>query len=229
MRIPTKHPFLAYLCWSERDYRYAESPPINLLDRAALQHADPWIVLAAIVEHVKIGERAPVSSLRPLIRTEHPTSLLTLAALDLIGDAGSTRELEHLSSIMEDDPDVDLVVAACHAACCAGCLWLVRSMLAAWLRFEAVSNRQLITDYISQVLEEPTGPIGSLETDSRTEFLALVQSRIEDLNTQFGDDRKPLIEGVLFGVVSLRAAHVRFDSIGHQQPRTRSKILLLSA
>lgn len=219
--------------WGMLDYHYSESVPNDLLAPSSLESSNPWIVLGATLEHAKNGNHTPISALENLIHIEHPSSLLTRATLDLIGTAGTQNDLEILRSTMLHSEDY-LAKEACRAACCAGCLSLVPSMLAAWGRMGSYSDRESISLRLSQLLEEWDGPIGSMRSSSDAEepfsdaeYATVVQGRMQELRAKQVSEHVPVILGKLFGVATLAQYMYKLTQSGTEIKILRSMFYFL--
>jgi hypothetical protein len=171
--------------WDRLDYEWSESPPIDLLSAKALASSDPWIRLAAAVEHAKHGDHSGISKLGGLIHLEPPAALLTRAVLDVIGTAGTTADLKMLAAAMTDSDY--LAKESCRAASCAGELWLIQHMIEAWRRVRSFSDRETMRMRIASILEDWDGPIVSSIIETDDEFVELVQQRVHQLQ---GDGAK---------------------------------------
>jgi hypothetical protein len=141
--------------WSARGYFYAEAPPLDLLDPTTLQAQDPWVAMAAVLEHAKRGDHSRITFLKPVFH-ELPQSIA------LVGDAGTEADLRALADLMSNEsPDVR--ATACEAAMMAGRLWLVPFMLDAYRRATSTGNRESIGYAISDLLDEQSfGEIAAL-------------------------------------------------------------------
>ncbi len=187
--------------WSVQGYAFAEPPPSNLLAPETLSSRDPWLRVAAILEHAKRGDHRHIPRLMDCL---HPAdeSGVPPAAIQLIGDAGRDSDLALLQELMANGPDEFRVYAA-QAASMAGRISLVPSMLDAWTRVMSRDHHDMVGDAISTLLESPGGAItanaGSYRTGgastnpdrnaSRTEFEALVVARLDEVKAQHGDGK----------------------------------------
>ena len=183
-------------------YFYSEPPPLDLLGPQALASSNPWIVLAAVLEHAKIGEFAPISRLVQLIPAGDP--LLSGACFQLLGDVGTQEAVHQLLLLLGHDSSV-YVVNACQALHHVGHLWLIPPMLQAWDRLEHPDDRDLVTLVLSEMLEEQRGPIGDARHSecSPEELHQRVLARAEELQARLGTDNVPIWGGKVFSVVRL--------------------------
>jgi len=92
---------------------------------------------------------------------------------------------------------------ACGAARCAGCLWLVPSMLETWRRATHQLDRDTISCMLSQLLEEESGPIAPGGDLSPSDYLEVVEKRIKEIRADLDTDGLPILAGKVFGVISL--------------------------
>lgn len=157
----TKHQPLPFLrgtfAWSFLGYFFAERPPMNLLAPEVLASDNPWIVLAAVLEHAKRGDHSYVARLRKWFHSGGE-GCPDRAYIHLTGDAGREADLQALPPLMEQGPD-PLRAYAAEAAVMAGRLWLVRPMLEAWKRVSSLAHHETIGYALSSLLEAPGGPI----------------------------------------------------------------------
>lgn len=187
--------------WDQLGYNYREAPSVNLLAMQALASDNPWIVIAAILEHAKAGNHAPVQRLQEWMRADIGHLLLCVCA-ELLGDAGTTEDLRALEKMVDEGPD-HLRVAACRAAYWSGELWLVPLMLDAWNRVEWRDDRDTIAFMLSDLLEETGGPIVANEAYSASQYSELVRRRVEEIHSAIGTNRVSVWEGKIFGVTRI--------------------------
>src|SRR5438552_3784929 len=118
--------------WSYLGYFCAEPPPINLLTPEALASDNPWLILAAVLEHAKHGDHSHIPR---LLAHFHAGSEMgpERACIHLTGDAGREADLAILQELLEQGSD-PLRVYAAEAAAMAGRPGLVPAMLEAWKR-----------------------------------------------------------------------------------------------
>jgi hypothetical protein len=155
----TLPPFL-YGCfdWRVNGLHWADTPPLDLLSRTALESPNPWIVLASVVEHAKAGDHSQAPRLIQFFRQHDPFALSRVSLL-VFADLAPSTELPQLETVLRGD-DVDSRAYAAEAAALAGSLALVPAMLDAWVRAETVGDHETIGFAISDMLEDPIGPIG---------------------------------------------------------------------
>jgi hypothetical protein len=212
--------------WTARGYFYAGSPPMDLLKPAALTSEDPWIVIAAAVEHAKLGDHSHIRLLKQWFY-EIPQSIA------ITGDAGTEADLRTLAELMHDE-SADVRASACEAAMMAGRLWLVPFMLEAYRRATHAGDRETIGYAISDLLDEQAfGEIASLvgspsapavrsseiqnpllralaeqqaaRADDEPTFEPAVETRFDALRAQFGGDQLSIWRGKPFSVRALAA------------------------
>lgn len=214
--------------WRVHGFGFDSPPPINLRSSDALNSANPWIVLAAVLERAKSGDHSTVRLLSQFFYAKEPFALNRIALL-LVGDLGRDSDLQLLLEAMASD-DSQVRLYAAEASQIAGRLWLVPSMLAAWHRAYSLDEREGIGYAISKLLERELGSIAdeasifrlpkippedataSLReywakrvaddtTDER--FPDLVMDAYDQLSKKFGTSRVTVWRGMLFGVADL--------------------------
>jgi hypothetical protein len=184
--------------WMESGYFYSGSPPADLLAPESLRSANPWIVVASVLENAKRGNHAPVSRLKEIISRDDSTAFLAHVCLSLIGDAGRQRDLQDLASMMTDS---NLRTDACHGAWGAGCLWLAPHMLQAWRDSQLEDNRATISLYLALMLEDHwLGDIACSLDSAPEDYVQLVEQHIEKLRIALPSDQIPVWWGQPFGV-----------------------------
>lgn len=154
----TLPPFL-YGCfdWRVNGLHWADTPPLDLLSRPALESSDPWIVLAAVVEHAKAGDHSHALRLVPFFQRHDPFALSRVSLL-VFADVAPARELLQLETVLRGD-DVDSRAYAAEAAALSGALALVPAMLDAWTRARSLADHETIGFALSDMLEDRPGPI----------------------------------------------------------------------
>jgi hypothetical protein len=220
-------PFLmGTFSWSKRGFFYAAAPPVDLLSQEALDPANPWLFVAAVLERAKRGDHSRMVLLQRWFRTTDEGHLDRICML-LTGDAGREADVRTLGSFMQQGPD-DPRTYACEAAAQAGYLWQVPDMLEAWSRVANEADHQTIGYAIAALLEEPGGPIaaeaGTYNLDPSIvagtsdpklrevlqqvvdtqplspEFEVLVRARLSELQDQFRTDQVVVWRGEKFNV-----------------------------
>lgn len=154
----TLPPFL-YGCfdWRVNGLHWADTPPLDLLSRAALESSNPWIVLASVVEHAKAGDHDQALHLVPFFHRHAPFALSRVSLL-VFADVARSGELPRLEAALRSDDEQSRPYAA-EAAALSGALDLVPAMLDAWVRARSSAAHEMIGFALSDMLEERPGPI----------------------------------------------------------------------
>lgn len=145
--------------WQILGYEFAEPPPINLLSQSALNSDDPWLTIAAVLEHAKHGDHSQISRLNKYLSLEWGENILSVA-IRIIGDAGTEKDLYELVGLLENH-SCFIKSNAAQAASMAGRLWLVPPMLEAWKKVDTQNEHNSIGRSISLLLESPGGVISA--------------------------------------------------------------------
>jgi hypothetical protein len=188
-------------------YSYREPPTLDLLALDALDSDNPWIVLAATLEHAKIGDWNHLARLSRLM-DPGDDPLLVGSCFQLLGDVGARDAVRILQSFLRHESG-RYVVRACQALHHVGYLWLVPSMVEAWDRLEWQDDRETVALILSEMLEEEVGPLSSCTEYSPSQYRSVVLRRYEELRSQLGSEKLPVWAGRLFGVVSLVQRMIR--------------------
>lgn len=187
--------------WDQLGYNYLTSPQFNLIKSEALNSENIWISLSAILEHAKSGHHDPIQCLQKLMRADIGHLLLCVCA-ELLGDAGTSKQLHALEDMILRGPD-HLRMAACRAAYWSGELWLVPIMLDAWNLVEWGGDRDTIAFMLSDLLEEAAGPIVANEGYSVSKYNKIVRSQLDKILSEIGTDQITVWEGKIFSVNKL--------------------------
>ena len=252
MAQPKNHRFLeGVFSWTERGYNLAGDPPIDLLAPAALASDDPWIAIAAAVEHAKHGNHRPIRGLTRLFRMNSEFFADRIAII-ATGDAGTEFDLASLENLLLEGPDPVRAYAA-EAALQAGGLWLVPAMLRAWRLVKQLADRETIGFAIADLLEDAGGVLSAKagaapldpalmaklnypaemialaeeQDDDELEepgFESLANAKFEELKAQYQTEKVVVYQGRLFGVMSL--AEQMLDLARGSVPGDASWILL---
>lgn len=218
--------------WRSSGFHVSPEARSQLLQPQALDSPNPWVVVAAVVERAKRGDRSGLPVLAGLW-LDRTTYALSRTALLLIGDLGTDEELKVLETAMGSD-DAEVRMNACSAAALSGRLWLVPSMVDAWLRAEAHHDHEMIGYRIADLLEPGEfGPLSeaagnyalrqpAAHTDPRLaaamarfaratgeaeiRFPDLVRQAHSDLKDRLGTDRVTVWRGELFSVRAIASA-----------------------
>ncbi len=201
--------------WLHLGYAHAEPPPLNLLSADALDAENPWIVVAAVLEHAKRGDHDQIPRLARWCDSECRQGF-EVAAIELVGNAGRLPDLEILRSVMAQGTDAAAAYSA-KAASMSGRRDLVPSMLGAWKRVSGRDHHDMIGNSISRLLERPGGEIaaqaGSYPITEQgrprhptpaSEFEQEVRRRFADLSSRVDPDQA-LWEGEPVDVAALAA------------------------
>lgn len=215
--------------WTRLGYHYKTPPSEDLLSPSALSSSNPWIVVAAVLEHAKNGDHTQIN----LLKNWFTYNSLGKVCLLITGDAGTRQDLSQLKTLIETGPD-DVRCYSCIAAADAGALWLIPSMLNAWHDVKGLSEHEIIGFAISDILEykstlDDMGPIAehaSLydistpkniekynkklqrigkrfgELNKNHKFDKIVQEKYNEVKANVGDLHKPIWGGKIFGVKS---------------------------
>lgn len=199
--------------WTHCGYTFPGPPDVDLLAPQALESANHYVVLGAVLERLR--QRDYSHTLAPF-RSWMACGDADDAArctIHLIADAGKPDDLKMLQKILQESPD-GLRAYAAEGAALVGQLWLVPDMLSAWVHVASRGHHETIGFAISTVLEEPGGPIAETagryrvsqadrdeisrllgrrysrdaSPEGETEFERRVKSRLAELRTQFRDD-----------------------------------------
>lgn len=214
--------------WSENGYQISTSLSIDLLNASSLNDDNPWIVLAGVVERAKVSDHSAIKALRRLFYMQEPFALAGVALM-VVGNAGTYDDMQLLVEAMRSD-DSGARRCACQAASQAGYLWLVPHMLNAWNRATSLHDHEIIGYAISDLIETESGEIAAeasiyappplsqrmlndprfapgLElrkklADKKPLFPILVQSKYDEMVTQYGTDQVVVWNGKIFSVVN---------------------------
>ena len=147
------------MSWINRGYSLAGTPPVNLLDPTSLNSDDKWTVFASVLN----GPRRSVCTLGRLHRFVLPTldKDVGVPSIRLMGDAGTSRELQLLKQLLETGFD-NVLVKSATACSFAGQLWLIPSMIRGWQRATDRDGHVMVGLAISKILEPHGGPLGEL-------------------------------------------------------------------
>ncbi|MDX8533965.1 hypothetical protein RFM41_22635 [Mesorhizobium sp. VK25A] len=162
--------------WRFRGLTFAREPPEGLLSRASLNDSNPWIVLATVVQLARQGDHTHVPVLSRYYE-DRDVPALSRTSLLLTGDLATSSDLKLLQQALRSVSPLTRMHAAEGAALC-GHLWLVADMLNAWENAEDVNDHEVIGYKISELLEEPGGP---LETYAGTFSFRNVDQLIADM------------------------------------------------
>src|SRR5438105_1084737 len=92
--------------WRINGLHFESEPPLNLLSSGALAHANPWIVLAAVLQHAKAGKHVHVRRLAEYFNLDEPLALSRVSLL-LVGDMAAEQDLRILEQALQShDADV---------------------------------------------------------------------------------------------------------------------------
>jgi hypothetical protein len=151
-------PFL-YFCfdWRANGYHWDAPPPVDLLSGSALASDNPFVVIASVVEHAKIGDHTKANLLRNFFESHEPFALARVALL-VFADVALSIDLLDLEGVLRGH-DVAARAYAAEAAALSGSLALVPAMLDAWARARTLGDHETIGFAISDMLEAGSGPI----------------------------------------------------------------------
>ena len=143
--------------WRVNGLHWAAPPPLELLSRAALESVDPFVVLASVVEHAKMGDHDKAGHLVPFFHRHDPFALARVALL-VFADIAKHADLQRLADVLRSE-DSNARAYAAEAAALSGSLALVPVMLDAWTRASTLGDHETIGFAISDMLEVEPGPI----------------------------------------------------------------------
>lgn len=142
--------------WLINGLMIIESPPFDLCSRAALEHSNPWVVIAAIIEHAKRGEHRHAPRLARFFDAD--VYALDRSALLVTGMVATAADLGLLESALQSHSSQTRAFAATGARE-AGSLKLVPAMLQAWRLADHHRDRRTIALAICDLLEPPGGSL----------------------------------------------------------------------
>lgn len=182
--------------WKGRGYHYSGSAPAEVLSPDGWMSHDPWIALAAILEHAKRGNYSHVSQLRKWIVDPDCDPTLVSACLGLTADAGLDTDLDFLAELILEGPTY-LRIEACLAAQWSGVLWLIPFMVEAWRTFARRADRAAVeanlTNLLDPIENEPEFFDSGL---NEVDYKAAVDSRLSQLQDAYGSDRCSISGGM---------------------------------
>jgi hypothetical protein len=159
MTQPALPPFLyGTFDWRGNGYFLDSDPGFDLLSDRVLADANPWIVLAAVLERAKRGAHADAIVLTSFFERREPFALARTSLL-LFADVAPVSKLGMLESWLRGDDALARVYAA-EAAAVSGALALVPAMLDAWQRAATINDHECVGFDLSSVLEDGVGEIG---------------------------------------------------------------------
>ncbi|MEM9454582.1 MAG: hypothetical protein AAGF11_10410 [Myxococcota bacterium] len=143
--------------WLANGIVLADQPTLNLLSSEALQHPDPWIVLAAVLERAKMGDHTHARLLQAYFEKDEPLAL-NRSALLVAGLVVARSDLDILVIAMRSKSPWTRAFAV-QAAREVGFSSLIPKMVAAWERAQSASERDIISQSICDLLEPLGGPL----------------------------------------------------------------------
>jgi hypothetical protein len=178
--------------WRVNGLHWAQPPPLDLLSPAALASTDPFVVLAAVVEHAKVGDHTKALDLLPFFHQHQPFALARVTLL-VFADIALAADLSQLETVLRGD-DIDSRAYAAEAAALSGSLALVPAMLDAWMRARSLADHETIGFAISDMLEPNIGPIAEHVgiydlTETNPPPLTTNQRRLQALMAEFEAER----------------------------------------
>lgn len=215
--------------WRSNGFHVRPEASRQLLQPQALDSPNPWVVMAAVVERAKQGDRSRLAVLSDMW-PDQGTYALSRTALLLIGDLGNDETLTELQRAMASD-DAEVRMNACSGAALSGRLWLVPSMVEAWKNATTQHDHEMIGYSIAELLEPGEyGPLSDaagkypprMPKDPRLaaakarfahamgeevfQFPALAQQAYSALKDAHGTDRVTVWHGDLFSVHALASS-----------------------
>jgi hypothetical protein len=193
--------------WNARGYRFSATPSMTLMSPSALDHDNPWIVLAGVLERAKGGDFESLPLLTRCVReSDHP--VLWRASFELLGDAGSMplvkNVLHRFSAEILENGEALFQRHLAYTLAQSLYLWIVPLMLDIYLRSTDRQETGIITVLLSRLLEEELGPIGAAAGPD-DEYRELVTNRYDTLREELGGDSSPVLYGKPFSVGALTA------------------------
>ena len=132
-------------------------PSLDLKSDEALAHANPWIVIAAVLECAKAGDHTQAHRLQRYFELDEPFAL-NRVALVITGMTAASSDLELLIGALGSASPWTRAFAA-QGAREAGALALVRPMVKAWSGAETANQRRMIAEAICDLLEAEGGEL----------------------------------------------------------------------
>lgn len=194
--IPRPSFLVGTMSWIAHGYSYADPLPHGYGQRTA---SDPWEVFVYVMEEAKAGRFESLSRLRSLLLPPISENFAE-AGFGLLGDAGSSQEMEFVGMALAEGP-IELLPIAADAAAALGSLRLVPQMLEAWQRVDDRFKHLRIGSALSRLLEDPGGPISQLSEKFSPDIAA--RSRLIERGGRYaaladgrGDDNRELESAV---------------------------------
>jgi len=192
--------------WDGLGYEFSSPPNIDLTAPAALDHGNPWVVFAAVLQRAKSGRFGAMPHLLGLIQSTDDYLLWNHCA-ELLGDAAPAALVETVSERLAthlfnaERPVRQIALGRIYRQ--SKQLSGVPVLLDMYLKSTDRRETGILQIYISELLEDELGVFAGCSTDSDEEFRALALARYEELRREFGTDRCPVLGGALFSVESL--------------------------
>ncbi|AZD49110.1 hypothetical protein [Pseudomonas chlororaphis] len=193
------------LYWDELGYEFSSIPDIDPLSDSALCSDNPWIVLSAVLERLKLGQFSSAPALYNIIKSTNDGALRECCA-ELIGDAGSKSVIENFTKEFSveifDNSRPIRQIELCIAFRQSMLLCTVPIMLKAYLLSTDRRETNILRVYLSHLLEPEFGDIAcSLVPDEI--YQDIVMSKYRELKEAFQSDNIPVLYGSLFSVGDL--------------------------
>lgn len=186
------------LDWRENGYHWNGSPPPDLMSAASLNSKDPWIVVAAVIEHAKQGDHSAARHLVPFFHQHQPMALARVALL-AFGDLAPTGSLGALQDVLRSQ-DGSARPYAAEAAAGSGALFLVPAMTEAWTQARSLADHETIGYAITELLESDGGPLSehvglydlsSSDTPAPTPAMQRLQEKRRAMEAELGPAEFP--------------------------------------
>lgn len=191
--------------WDALGYHLSAKPSIDLMLPAALDHTNPWFVLAAVLARAKHGRFEELPRLMDRI-DRHRELTFWRACFDLLGDAGSSLVQRQLIDRCEENLFVNKDLAyqthVPKSLSCSMLLWTAPEMMEIYLASRARKETGFITVFLSRLLEPQFGPI-ALATAPDDQYREIVINSCKRLADQLGTDQCPILYGQRFSIVGL--------------------------
>lgn len=194
-----------------------DTPPLDLLDEGILHSRNNWLILAAIVERSKHGDFSATTHILDVVRSDLSAAEL-YACADIFGHIAPSSVLKDLLAEFRADIfdkgdlwKAEFVLDICRRSMR---LWTVPYMLEIYLQTEnreEINQRAedrdqpsliLLPSYLSDLLEEESGPIDDAELDD-PDYGRLVMQKYDQLCKSYGSPELAVLQGKLFSVESI--------------------------
>ena len=190
--------------WNALGYTYATEPPPELFDGRALSNANPWIVMAAVLERLKAGDFSQAGVLTQCLR-KADSWVLAQSCAELLGDAAPAAAIHYsLDAFKRDlfeDDDIRYQINFAYTLYNSALLWAIPLMLKIYTRIHDYEEAAIIPILLSDLLEKAPGPVARVEQCSNIEeYRSVVIGAYEDLLSETGSDGVAVVKAELADV-----------------------------